>query len=341
MICKRLLGSILGRSPMLRWASCGSALLIAGAVVAAAAQTRPGGFPDKPVRIVVPYPPGGSVDFVARVLQPQLQEIWGQPVLIDNRGGASGMIGSAAVAQAKPDGYTLLLGGVQTHAMNAGVIKTMSYDPTRDFTPITQTTRANWVLAAHPRVGVKTPAELAVAAGARPDKLTYASSGNGSAAHLAFSMLASELGLRIVHVPYKGIAQGIADVIAGQVDLVMGDQSTLVPHINAGKLVAIAMTGNARSSLLPNVPTLAETLVPGFDVQAWQGIWGPAGMDPQLAAAINAAFVRALNHPITIERLKTSGVDRAATSVGQFNGFVRTELERWIGAARRANITPE
>lgn len=308
---------------------------------AGALAAPPVDYPDKPVRIVVPYPAGGSVDFVARVMQAQLQEVWKQSVIIDNRGGASGMIGSSAVAKAKPDGYTLLLGGVQTHAMNPGVIKNMPYDALKDFTPITQSTRANWILVANPATGIRTPDELVAAARAQPDRLTYASSGNGSAAHLAFSILASELGLRIVHVPYKGIAQGISDVLAGQVNLVMGDQSTLLPQVTAGKLVAIAMSGNVRSPLLPNVPTLAETILPGFDVQAWQGIWGPPGMDPDLAASINASFAKALNHPATMERLRASGVDVVASEVGRFSGFAKTEFERWTGAARKANINPE
>ena len=298
-------------------------------------------FPDKPVRLIVPYPAGGSVDFVARVMQAQLQEVWRQPVIVDNRGGASGMIGSAAVAKAVPDGYTLLLGNVQTHAMNAGVIKSMPYDLTKDFTPITQTTRANWVLVANPSLNIRTPAELVAAVRAKPDTYTYASSGNGSAAHLAFSLLSSELGLKTVHVPYKGIAQGISDVLGGQVNFVMGDQSTLIPHIQSGKLVAIAMTGNARSQLLPQLPTLAETIAPGFDVQAWQGIWGPPGMDPVVVQSIAAAFTKALGNPAATERLKSSGVDTAPMPPAQFQAFTRAEYERWTGAARKANIVPE
>lgn len=314
---------------------------IAGVIGAIPAHADPARYPDQPVRIVVPYPAGGSVDFIARVLQPPLQEVLGQPVLIDNRGGASGMIGSSAVAKAKPDGYTLLLGGVQTHAMNVAVIKNMLYDPMKDFTPIIETTRANWILVANPGTRIRTPADMVAAARAKPDTLTYASSGNGSAAHLAFSLLASDLGIRITHVPYRGIGQGITDTISGQVNLVMGDQSTLLQHIKAGTLVAVAMTGKVRSPLLPEVPTIAETLIPGFDVQAWQGIWGPPGMEAGTAAAINTAFTKVLRHPPTVERLTVSGVDPAGGSVDQFTAFTRSELERWTGAARKANISPE
>lgn len=319
-----------------RWTIIGLLAAISTSVCA-----DPAKYPDQPVHILVPYPAGGSVDFVARVLQPSLQEVLGQPVIIDNRAGASGMIGSAAVAKAKPNGYTLLLGGVQTHAMNVAVIKNMLYDALKDFTPIIETTRANWILAANPGTGIRTPADLVAAARAKPDTLTYASSGKGSAAHLAFSLLASDLGIRITHIPYRGIAQGITDAISGQVSLVMGDQSTLLQHIKAGTLLAVAMTGNARSPLLPNVPTIAETLISGFDVQAWQGIWGPPGMDSALARKINDAFAKALRNPSAVERLNTSGVEVAGSSVDQFTAYARSELDRWVTAARKANINPE
>jgi len=298
-------------------------------------------YPVKPVRLVVPYPPAGSVDFIARIVQPAAQEAMRQNVVIDNRPGASAMIGSALVAKAVPDGYTLLLGGGQPHAMNPGVIKVMPYDSIRDFTPITQTTRANWMLVAGPAMGVKTPAELVAAIRARPDRLTYASSGSGSAAHLAFSMLAAELKLGVIHVPFKGIAQGISEVLGGQINFVMSDQSTLLPHVRAGKLVPIAMTGNARSTLVPEVPTIAETLVPGFDVQAWQGIWAPPGMTAELAGRINAIWVKALRSPDVAENLRASGVDPVGSSVPAFSAFIRRALDRWVGAARRANVEPE
>lgn len=320
------------------FATC--ALLLACFGIAPVAATA-ADFPDRPVRLIVPYPTGGSVDFIARLVAMQLSEVWGQTVVVDNRGGASGMIGSSAVAKAKPDGYTLLLGGVQTHAMNSGVIKSMLYDPIKDFTPISQTTRANWVLVASPKRNVKTPAELIALIRAQPGKITFGSSGNGSAAHLAFAMLSSELGIQVVHVPYKGIGQAITDVLSGQVDLVMGDQSTLIPHIAAGKLIPIAMTGNVRSSLLPGVPTLAETISPGFDVQAWQGIWGPPGMDPALVQTINAGIMKSLSSPSLVEKMKASGVDSTPTPVLQFDKFTKSEFDRWTGAARKANISPE
>lgn len=306
-------------------------------IAAAGAQD----FPNKPIRIIVPYPPAGSVDFIARALQPKLQSEWRSGVIVENRAGASGMIGSDLVAKAAPDGYTLVLGGVQTHAMNVGVIKKMPYDPLKDFTPITQSTRANWILVANPAVGVKTPAEMVAAIRAQPDKFTYASSGMGSAAHLAFSLIAAELNLRVIHVPYKGIGPGINDTLGGQIHFVMGDQSTLLPHVKSGRLIAIAMTGNARSPLIPELPTIAETLVPGFDVQAWQGIWGPPGMSPALAMQLNEAIVRTLKSPDVVERLRASGVEPVGSSIEAFTAFTHREVARWTDAARKANVVPE
>lgn len=225
--------------------------------------------------------------------------------------------------------------------MNGGAFKNLPYDPIKDFTPISQTTRANWIWVTNPRTGIKTPAQALAAMRAQPGKLTYASSGNGSAAHLAFSMMTHKLGVQTTHVPYKGIMQGINDVLAGNVDFVMGDQSTLLPFIKAGRLVPIAMTGSARSPLIPDLPTIAETLVPGFDVQAWQGIWGPANMDPKLVERINAGFSQALNAPAVIERLSASGVDAAPSSPQAFGAFVSAESRKWVSAAQDAGIVPE
>lgn len=318
-----------------------AALGFAAAVIVTANPVRANSYPDKPITLIVPYPAGGSMDFAARALQPQLQEVFRQPVIIDNRGGASGMIGSSAAAKAKPDGYTIILGNVQTHAMNSAVIKNMLYDPVKDFTPIIQTTRSNWLLAANPNTGIRTPADFVKIVREQPDRLTYASSGNGSTAHLAFSLLASELGLRLTHIPYKGVAQGISDTLSGHVNLVMGDQSTLMEHVKSGKLIAVAMTGKDRSTLLPDVPTIAETIVPGFDVQSWHGIWGPAGMDAATTKTINGALQKVLAHPATAERLRAAGVDPAGGSVEDFAKFSKAEVERWIGVARKANVTPE
>lgn len=298
-------------------------------------------WPARPVRVVVPYTAGGPVDFIIRTLQPRLLEIWGQPVVIENRAGAAAQIGGEYVMRQPADGLTLLLGGVQTHAMVVGTVKKMLYDPIKDFTPVTQTTRANWMLAVHPSIPVNTPAEWAALVRASPGKYTYGSSGIGSVAHLAFESLAAELGLKLLHSPYKGTSQAAADTVAGSINMVMGDQSTLVPLIKAGRLRAIAATGNVRAPALPEVPTLAETLVKGFDAQAWQGVWGPAGMNAELVKKINADFARALRTPEVMERLRASGVEPVGSSVEDFDRFVKREIATWTSAAKKAGIEPE
>jgi tripartite-type tricarboxylate transporter receptor subunit TctC len=298
-------------------------------------------FPARPVRLIVPYPAASTSDIIGRILAQKLQETWRQPVVTENRPGGSAMIGSDIVAKAAPDGHVLLLGGAQSHAMNVATIKKMLYDPTRDFTPITQTSRANWLLVAHPSVPAKTPKELVALIRSSPGKFSYGSSGTGGVAHLAFEMLAAEFGLQILHSPYKGGPQAAADIVAGRIQLMMGDQATLLALIKAGRLNAVAVTGNVRVSGLPDVPTIAETLVAGFDVQAWQGIWAPAGMNPALAKRLNADFVRVLRMPDVIERLQASGLDPVGTSAEEFAAFIQREIRFWTGAARKAGIEPE
>ena len=299
------------------------------------------GFPQKPVRVVVPYPPGGPVDFTTRLLQPKLQERWGQSVVVDNKPGASGMIGGDAVAKAPADGYTLVVGTIQSHAMNVGSIKKMLYDPLKDFTPITQVTRANWVLAVHPSLGVNTFRALRDYIKARPGKVSYGSSGIGGTSHLAFELLGSALDLKMLHVPYKGTAQALNDVIQGQVQMIIGDLPTVLPQIKAGRVVGIAVTGSVRAPLVPELPTVAEGGVPGFDVQPWQGVFGPAGMPPALVRKINADIVAVLRMPEVHNRFATSGVDTVGSQPEEFAVFLKREVDRWTEGARLAGIQPE
>ena len=314
------------------------AAMQSGAALAQQSSSQSASWPPRPVRVVVPYTAGGPVDFIIRTLQPRLLEIWGQPVVIENRAGAAAQIGGEYVMRQPADGLTLLLGGVQTHAMVVGTVKKMLYDPIKDFTPVTQTTRANWMLVVHPSIPVNTPAEWMALVRASPGKYTYGSSGIGSVAHLAFESLAAELGLKLLHSPYKGTSQAAADTVAGSINMVMGDQSTLVPLVKAGRLRAIAMTGNPG---LPEVPTLAETLVRGFDAQAWQGVWGPAGMNAELVKKINADFARAVRSPDVMERLRASGVEPVGSGVEEFDRFVKREIATWTSAAKKAGIEPE
>jgi tripartite-type tricarboxylate transporter receptor subunit TctC len=297
-------------------------------------------FPTKAVRLVVGYPPAGPADFTARLVAAGLQEQWGQPVIVDNKPGASAMIGGDLVARAAPDGYTLLLGTIQSHAMNAGSIKKMLYDPVRDFTPISQVTRASWVLAANPGIKATTLQELIALAKERPGELNYGSSGIGSVSHLAFEMFAAPLGLKLTHIPYKGTAQAVADVVDGRVQLVIGDQPTLMPHLKSGRLKGIAVTGASRSPTLPELPSMSDA-VPGFDVQPWQGLFGPPAMLAELARKISADLGAALRAPELRAKLSGAGVEPASSSPEAFAAHVRRELERWTGASRTAGIQPE
>lgn len=313
------------------------AALTFGGTGAVAAQD----FPNKPIRLVVPYPAGGTIDFLARVIQPHLQDVWGQTVIIENLGGASGMIGSSNVAKSRPDGYSLLLAGVQTHAMNAGVIPNMPYHSLDDFTPIAQITSVNWMVVANPSMGVKTPAEMVEALRAKPDEYTYSSSGNGSGAHLTFLALLSELGLQTRHVPYKGAAAAIQDVMAGHVDLGLADQQLLLPHIESGKLIPIAMTGKERSPRLPDLPTLHETVLPGFEMKPWHVIYGPANMDPALVDRMAKDIAKAMSNPELIKRFQDAGIDVTVKYGDELVAFTRAEYDRWVRTAREANINPQ
>lgn len=298
-------------------------------------------FPNKAIRLVVPYPAGGTIDFLARAIQPELQEVWSQPVIVENLGGGSGMIGSSNVAKSRPDGYSLLLAGIQTHAMNAGVIRKMPYHSLDDFTPIIQITSVNWMVVANPSMGIKSPLEMVEALRAKPDEYTYSSSGNGSGAHLTFIALLSELGLKTRHISYKGTASAIQDVMAGHVNLGMADQQLLLPYIKSGKLIPIAMTGKERSPNLPDLPTLHETILPGFEMKPWHVIYGPANMDPALVERLAKDIAKAMSNPELIKRFRGAGIDVSVKYGSELLAFTQAEYERWTRTAKDAGITPE
>ncbi len=330
----RAIGSV-HRRAVLRF----GAVVAMGALVAYPAAARD--FPTKPVRLVIPYTAGGPVDIVGRALQTKLQELWGQQMIVDNKPGGSAMIGSDFVAKAVPDGYTLLLAGIQTHAMNVATVKKMLYDPVRDFTPIAETTRSNWIVAANASMNVKTVQELVAKLKAEPDRYSYGSSGVGGLSHLAFEMLKAEIGIRAIHVPYKGTSQAVTDLVGGQIQMVMGDHASLIPHAKAGKIVLLAMTGNVRSRLIPDVPTLSETVAPGFNVQTWQGVFGPPGMNAELVRLINADVVKALAAPEIADRLRTAGYEPVGSTVDAFTALIPSEVKRWAQIGKSAGIKPE
>jgi tripartite-type tricarboxylate transporter receptor subunit TctC len=298
-------------------------------------------YPNKPIRLVVPFPPGGGVDFLARTVQPKLQEGLGVPVLIEYKAGASARIGAEFVAKSPPDGYTLLLGNIQSHGMNPAVFKALPYDPQKDFAPISLAVNVNFFLVVHPSLGVNSVKELIAMAKANPGKLHYASAGSGSAPHLAMELLKSSTGIDIVHVPYKGGGQAVTDVLGGQVPMIVGDLPTFLPHVKAGKLKALAVVGPKRSPLLPEVPTMAEAAVPGFSVTSWQGLLAPAGTPEPIVRRLHAEFVKVLRMPDVADKLAQGGSDPVASTPEEFAAFIRAENERWIRVARTAGVTPE
>src|SRR5256884_6409229 len=245
-------------------------------------------YPDKPIRIVVPFPVGGVADTFGREIGRKLTEAWGQPVVVDNRTGAGGNIGADIVAKSAPDGYTLVIGNIGTHAVNVSLLPVMPFDPVQDFTPVVHVLDAEGLLVVNPSIKATTVPELIALARVQPGTLSYGSAGLGTTSHLAGEMFKSMTKVDIVHVPYKGNVPAITDLLGGQTSMIFATMPTVLPHVRAGKLRALAVLGTARALALPEVPTVAES-VPGFEVSNWIGLFGPAGMSPVIVARLNAA----------------------------------------------------
>lgn len=307
--------------------------------VAAMAFAQP--YPSKSIRVVVPFPPGGAVDFFARVVQGPLSENLGVPVIIDNKAGASGMIGAEFVARAPPDGYTLLIGNIASLAINVGVYPKMSYDPVIDLTPIVRTVDVDYVLVVHPSLAAKTVSELITGAKANPGKLAYGSAGSGSLPHLATELVKAQAGIDLIHIPYKGGGPMVTDLLGGSVQVVIGDQANLMPHVATGKLRALAVAGPLRSPNAPDLPTMAESGLPGFDATAWQGVVGPAGMSPDVVRRLNDAFNKVMALPDVRAKLVGGGLDPVGGTPEAFGGFIRTEIAKWSKIARDVGARAE
>jgi len=311
-----------------------AALLLALATVAAAA------YPDKPIRLVVPFPPGGAVDFYARVVQPALGEVLGQPVIIENKAGASGMVGAALVAQAAPDGYTLLVGNIASLAINVGIYAKMPYDPRKDLTPIVRTVDVNYVMAVHPSVPAKTVPEFIVYAKANPGKVSYGTAGNGSLPHLGTESFKAITGTEMTHVPYKGGGPMVTDLLGGQIQVVIADQANLMPHVVSGKLRALAVATAKRSPNAPDIPTIAESL-PGFEATAWQGLAAPAGLAPDITRKINEAFNKVMAMPAVRDKLMAAGLAPVGGTPEQFSRFIDSEITKWTKIAKDVGATAD
>jgi len=301
---------------------------------AAWAQT----YPEKPVRIVNPYSAGGSLDLVARLLAKHMSAELGQPVLVDNRPGAGGTIGVEAVAKAPADGYTLLI--IQSSiTINPHLQPGISYDPVRDFAPISKVSSYMFFLVAHPSLPVRNVKELIALARARPGELDYASVGVGSGTHLASELFNHMAGTKIVHVPYKGTGQALPNLIGGHVAIMFGSTS-FVPHVKSGKLVALGVTGASRSSALPQVPTIAEAALPGFEVTAWNALFAPAGTPRPVVQRLNALVRDGLAQPEARTAMGRQGLEATPSSPEELARLVRAELEKWGKVVKAAGMKP-
>ncbi len=314
------------------------ALFLALAVLAAPAYGQ-SDYPSKPIRIVVPFPPGGAVDIVGRTIGRGLADAWKASVVIDNRPGASAMIGTEFVAKAPADGYTLLMGSMSALAVNSSLFKsTIRYDPIRDFAPVALVAHTPGVLAVNPKLGVTSVAELVALAKSKPGVLTYASSGNGNFQHLIGEMFKNATGTNIVHVPYKGSAPALVDAIGGQVDMIFDVVPTAAPPIKAGQLRGLGVTSTSRSEALPEVPTMVEAGLTGFNVSSWYGIAAPAGTPADIVAKLNAEIVKFVRSAEARAQLLTLGAMPLGGSAAEFGAHIKSENVRWAEVIRRNGV---
>ena len=315
-----------GRRASLRWAlALAACLVVAATGEHAAAQT----FPAKSVRLVVPFPPGGPLDAVGRAIADKLTQAWGQPVVVDNKPGAGGNIGADLVAKSAADGYTVVMGALSTHAVNPNLYPTMPYDAVKDFAPITLVAVTPNVLVVNPSLPVHSVKELIAYAKANPGKLSFGSGSNGSAGHLAGELFKVDTGVDMVHVPYKGGAPAMQALLAGDTQLMFDNLANAMPQVKAGKLRALAVTTSQRSKLVPELPTMAEAGVPGFDISTWFGLLAPAGTPPAVIAKWNADVTKILESSEMRERLTAQGAEAAPMSPQQFGAFISSELAKY------------
>ncbi len=309
-----------------RWIGLTAVLALMLATAGASAQ----GYPTKPIRLVVPYPAGGPLDIMARAIGQKLTEAWKQPVVVDNRAGAGGNIGADFVAKSAPDGYTLLMGAVATHAINPSLYSKIPYDPVKDFAPVALVAQVPNILVVNPAVPAKTVRELIALARAQPGTLNFGSGSTGSTGHLAGELFNTMAGVKMVHIPYKGAAPATADLLGGQVQLMFDNLASALPNVKAGKLRALAVTTLARSPAIPELPTIAESGLPGFDLTTWFGLLVPAGTPPEIVARLNAEIVRALDAKDMRERLEKMGAEPLSNNTPErFAAFIRSEAAKY------------
>jgi tripartite-type tricarboxylate transporter receptor subunit TctC len=297
-------------------------------------------YPDKPIRVVVPFPPGGGADVTMRMISDGLRAQLGQPIVIENRGGGSTIIGTDLVAKARPDGYTLLI-ATSTFAINPSLHASLPYDSVKDLAPITLVALTPYVMVVHPSLPVKTVKDLIALAKRKPNELTYASVGNGSATHLATEMLASRAGIRMVHVPYKGSAPAVNDLVGGHVTIYIGSMPGSMPQARAGKLRAIAVTGAKRAPAAPDVPTIAESGLPGYEFTSWYGLFAPAGTPLPIVSQVQNAVTKVLERRDIRDRFVAEGNEAVGSTPEQFAATVKTDIAKYAKVVKDAQIKPE
>lgn len=316
--------------------------LLAGAALAPMALAQ-ATWPSQPIRLVVPYPAGGGTDFFARLVAPGMGEALGQPVIVDNRPGASGIIGASAVARQLPaDGHTFLLGDMTTYAVNPSMFEKLSYDPLKDLAPVTMTAKFDFLLVVNPNVlPVHNVQELVALAAKTPAGINYASPSVGTTHHLATELLARETGMKLVAITYKGGGPAVQDLLGGQVGLMFLDRATARPHLESGRLRPIAAAGSKRIAAYPNVPTVAEQGVKAFDVEGWQGFTVRTGTPEAVIRALNAAYLKAIAPAEIRRRLDENGIDPVGGTPQQFTAYMQTETVKWRTVIKERNIKPE
>lgn len=324
-------------SPSRRAHLAGAAAAIAVAALPAAARAQ--AWPSRPVRLMVPYPPGGAVDIVTRMLAEKLAPALGQPVVVENKAGAAGLIGSDEVRRAAPDGHALLMGTVSSHAIAPAVYRKMPYDPVADFAPIARTVLTPYIVTVNAQVPARTLAELIALAKSKPGGLSFGSSGNGTTPHLAGELFNTMAGTKLVHVPYKGSAPMVADLLGGQVQVAF--DNTVIPHIRSGRLRGLAVTGPARLDAVPDVPTPAEAGLPGYEAVGWMALFAPKGTPEAIVARVQAETARALDAPDVREKLAGMGFQGGAGTPAQLADYLKAEIAKWASVARGAGIVPE
>jgi tripartite-type tricarboxylate transporter receptor subunit TctC len=317
------------------------AALCAFAVPSVFAQSPAARYPERPVRIIVGYSPGGLPDTVARVVAQRLGEKWGQQVIVENKPGANTVVAADLVIKSPPDGYTLMVTDSSTVAINPFIYTRLAYDPVKDLTPISLTARAPLFLAAHPSVPAGTVQEFVQLAKSKPGGLSYGSSGVGSTHHLSMEAFKAATGTDIVHIPYKGTGQSVPALIGGQVAVLFSAYPSLAGYVKQGQVKLLAVNSEKRSGLAPDVPTIAETVVPGFDFAPTIGVLGPAGMPPELVAKISADVAEVVKNPATVEHFAKIGIESAGGSASEYAALLRADTERYAKAVKAAGMKPE